>query len=265
MIPTATITAFWIAFTLTTVAPVLLAVILLVKRRINGLPLVLGVLAFFVSQIVIRLPLLQLLATQDWYQQFSQRLMPFIIVITLSAGLFEECARLGGALILKTQRSYKDIISFGLGHGLCEAFFIVGMTHFNNLIFSYAINGGVDQNAITATLPTETMTTVTAQLVAASVVSIYAGVLERLAAILFHIFATFLVFYGVTVGRRWVYLSLAIVTHALFNIIAFFTLRATGPIITVPVLLILGASCAYYVWRQRGNPLLHPSPQRALA
>ena len=44
--------------------------------------------------------------------------MVYVIVVGgLSAGLFEETARLVGAKLLKQHRTYKDMISFGLGHG----------------------------------------------------------------------------------------------------------------------------------------------------
>ena len=50
-----------------------------------------------------------------------------VVVGGLSAGLFEETARLGGAAILKNYRTWKDMVSFGLGHGLCEVMLIAGI------------------------------------------------------------------------------------------------------------------------------------------
>ena len=55
----------------------------------------LGLLSFFISQILLRIPLLQLCAGQGWYQALAQS-SPLVLGLGLAftAGLFEESARL---------------------------------------------------------------------------------------------------------------------------------------------------------------------------
>ena len=64
-----------------------------------------------------------------------------ILIGGLSAGIFEESARyLGARFILKNKRTYKDAISFGLGHGLCEVILLNGVANMNNTIYSILLN-----------------------------------------------------------------------------------------------------------------------------
>ena len=110
----------------TLVLPVVLLIVLAVMKKIRLAPLALGFVSFFVSQMILRIPLLQLLNAAGALNAIAANTVLYAVVVGgLSAGLFEETARLGGAAILKGQRSYKDMISFGLGHGLCA----VSYTH----------------------------------------------------------------------------------------------------------------------------------------
>jgi len=255
MIPVSNIIAFSVALILTTAFPAVLLIILAIKKRITGLPLLFGVLAFLISQVLIRLPLMGILANHLWYQQFATMVVPFIIFTAFTAGVFEESARLGGALLLKKQRNYKDIISFGLGHGLCEVVAIVGLAHVNNILFSLAINNqGADNDLVALTLgslPPQTLSILTEQLIAATPSLVAIGILERFGAVAFHIFATFLIFKGVITHQKLRYYILAILAHTAANAITLFVFRAAGPIVAVTVLLLLGFAMGWYVWKQR--------------
>ena len=112
----------WNFFFFTVLFPLLLLVLLAIRRAISLRPLFIGVLAFFVSQILLRIPLLSILSTQGWFLTFAQQqMLLYLILLSASAGLFEESARLLGAkCFCKGRRSYRDAVSFGLGHGLCE-------------------------------------------------------------------------------------------------------------------------------------------------
>lgn len=266
MIPSTNIVAFGIALVLTTTVPIVLVIALAVKKRVSGFPLLLGAAAFFVSQILIRLPLMGWLASFTWYQQFAGMLVPFIIVTGLTAGLFEESARLGGALILKRKGghaaalSFRDIVSFGLGHGLCEVIMIVGMAHVNNVLFSLAINSGVE-TAITNSLPPETLAALTERLAAATALDISLGLLERVGAVLFHVFATYLIFKGVIVYHKLAYWALAVLAHGILNAITLFIFRGLGALPALIFVLIMGMACGWYVWKQHNDPLLNMPPK----
>ena len=252
MISSSTVTAFIIALTFTLALPIILLIVLGIRKKISFLPLFIGATAFFLSQIVLRIPLISALSTQSWYQNLSTMFIPYILILSFSAGLFEESARLGGALLLKKRRSYKDVISFGLGHAFCEVIILVGMTHINNVIFCLAINGGDSLAPITAAIPIETLETVTAQLSAVNAVDIYGGIVERFSTVLFHIFATVLVFNGV-VKKKGYYFWLAVAAHTVFNFIGALLNNVAGTVIVELVLLIMALAAGWYVLISRNG------------
>ena len=117
--------SFALALFLTLVLPILLLLFLCLFKKISPLPMALGLLSFFISQILLRIPLLQFCAGQGWYQALAQS-SPLVLGLGLAftAGLFEESARLrpphlerrpllrAGPCLLRTD--------FAGGHDPCE-------------------------------------------------------------------------------------------------------------------------------------------------
>jgi uncharacterized membrane protein YhfC len=246
MISTATVTAFVVAVFFTTVVPVALLIVLAVMRRISGLPLLFGALAFFISQIIIRIPLLGLLSGQGWFQGFMAQTVVYVLFLSLTAGLFEESARLGGALILKKRRSFKDAVSFGLGHGFCEVIVLIGLSHINNLVLCFIFNFA--DPATLALLPEESLAPLREVFVTLDPTIVYWGILERVSAVLFHIFATILVFYAVR-SRKWQFYLLAILAHAAFNSVAVFLAQLAGAAVSELALLVLALLAGFCALR----------------
>ena len=246
MISMSTIAAFVIAAVCTLALPIVLLIVLGVKRKINGLPLLLGAVAFFLSQIVLRIPMLNMLSGQSWYMDFMGYLIPFVLFLSLTAGIFEESARLGGALILKKRRTFKDIISFGLGHGICEAILLIGLTHINNSVFSIAIND--TSGAMATAIGNGMLESVRPILMAVNPFHVYLGILERFSAVVFHIFATVLVFKGV-IEKKWLYYILAIAAHTVFNFASVIVGHYAGVLSSQVVLLIMAVIAGMYVMK----------------
>ena len=218
MISNALIVSVGISLVCTLILPVLLLVVLLITRKLNPLPLLAGFLSFFISQILLRIPLLQVLGTQSWFAAFAAHTVVYVIVVGgLSAGLFEETARLVGAKLLKKHRTYKDMISFGLGHGLCEVILLIGLGQLNNLLFCLLVRD--PQLAASLGFGNDLLQAVTQQLAAASPLMVYLGLLERVSAVLFHLFATSLVFTAV-IRRKPLWYFAAVAAHTLFNSLA---------------------------------------------
>ena len=107
MISNALILSYGVSLVCTLILPVVLLIVLLITRKLNPLPLLAGFASFFISQILLRIPLLQVLGTQSWFAAFATHTVVYVIVVGgLSAGLFEETARLVGAKLLKQHRTY---------------------------------------------------------------------------------------------------------------------------------------------------------------
>lgn len=248
MVSTPIILSFVISAICMIAVPAVVLIVLGVKRKISGFPLLVGAGAFFLSQLVLRIPLLDILSLQGWFQTFEARYFPYVLVLAFSAGLFEESARLGGAVLLKKKRSFKDIISFGLGHAFCEAIILLGLAHVNNIILCVMINNG---EAATI-FPAETLDLLVTQLAALNPMEVYLGILERLAAVVFHLFATLLVFTGVK-RKKIHYYFLALLAHTGFNLTGVLLARFIGVIVAEIALLLLAVAMGYYVIKHQGD------------
>lgn len=236
----------------TLVLPVLLLIVLGLMKKLRAAPLFMGFASFFVSQVVLRIPLLQVLSGMGWFQNLAAHTVVYALVIGgFTAGLFEETGRLAGGALLKKHRTYKDMISFGLGHGLCEVIVLIGMGYLNNMLICMALDDPAGPMAAVLTgLSAEALSVITAQLTALSPVTVALGVVERVSAVLYHIFATCLVFTGIKRRKPAWYLA-AIVAHTLFNFISVLLAGSVGLWVTEAVLLVIGAGCGVYVYKAR--------------
>ena len=215
MISSGTVLAFAISMLCTLVLPVVALVILLIKKKVNPLPLTLGFASFFISQMILRIPLLQLTGGMAWMQALMQNMVLYMILIGgLSAGLFEETARLVGASLLKRNRTYKDMISFGLGHGLCEVILLIGFGQVNNLLVCW-IAANPDKAGAFG-LGGDALQLVIQQIAATNAASVYLALVERVSALIYHLFATCLVFMAVKNKKPILYFA-AVAAHTVFN------------------------------------------------
>ena len=250
MISNSLTAAFAAAAVCTVLVPVILLIVLGVQRKIAVKPLLLGSAAFFVSQMVLRIPIINALSAQSWFQSFSvQNVFLYTLLLSLTAGLFEESARLGGAMLLKKQRSLKDVISFGLGHGLCEVILLVGLSYVSNALLCFIINGSAEQSL--NILPAETLETAVAQLSAVNPVNVYWGIFERISAVVFHVFATTLVFQGAVKGKSLRYLLLAIGAHTVFNLTGVLLGSYISVTVSEIVMMAMALAGGIYVIRQK--------------
>lgn len=191
---------------------------LIIARRDGIKPFCIGMLVFFVSQVLLRIPLIQyFLPKLDWYSTF-QAFYPIIycIFLGLTAGIFEEVGRfLGFKLGLKKKRSWFHGLAFGMGHAGIEAMLLVGASNLTNLIMLISLNnGGYDSS--TFGMSEEKMR---ALLNATTSITVLMGGIERIFTILIHIGLTFIVLYGIK-QRKNIFLGLAILLHGVIDSVA---------------------------------------------
>ena len=235
----------------TLVLPVVLLIVLAVMKKIRLAPLALGFVSFFVSQMVLRIPLLQLLNAAGALNAIAANTVLYAVVVGgLSAGLFEETARLAGAAILKNYRTWKDMVSFGLGHGLCEVMLVMGMAYLNNLLLAAALTDPAGPlGLLLAGLDSAALQQLTAQLAAIGPGLAALALLERVSAVLFHLFATSLVFTAV-IRRKPLWYFAAVAAHTLFNSLAVL-LAGFGLLAVELVLFALGLAMGAWVLASR--------------
>lgn len=181
------------------------------SKKGMGRDFIAGALAFIISQIVIRIPILSIVLPRfAWYQvmQFN----PWIYGLFLggTAALFEETARwIAMRFCIKGRNDIGNGLSFGLGHGGIEAMLLVGINYIAGLGLVLTGNGS---------------------LFPISVGNIFMGSIERIFAMIFHIGASLLVLYGIRIGKQGRYLLFAILLHTVMD----------GAIIVFPAVLGMG-------------------------
>lgn len=261
MVSFTVIFAMTVSFLATTLAPIVLLIVLGVKKKVALAPLGLGFASFFVSQLLLRTPILNALSQQSWWSGFASQTVLYIVFLAFTASLFEESAKFCGAMLLKEHRGYWDAISFGMGHAFCEIFLIYSISLLDNLLFCYMINiQGTE--AVYAIFPADQAQQVIDQFLAIRPGEVFAAMMERISAIFFHLFATMLIFQGVVQRRYW-YTLLAIAAHIVFNLASALTGLWANLWITEIILLVLGIAGLVYVIKQRKNSSF-PKPVRRL-
>ncbi len=168
------------------------------RKKGAGKAFGIGMLAFVISQLVIRIPVLQLVLPQfAWFTVLQMRPWDYGIFLGLSAGIFEETARwVGVRFFLKGKRELEHGLSFGLGHGGIEAMILVGLNFIAGLWMVIAGQGA---------------------LFPADAKEVFMAGTERLYAIAFHVGASLLVMYGVRRGKAFRYLLGAVVLHTVMD------------------------------------------------
>ncbi|MES9667476.1 YhfC family intramembrane metalloprotease [Bacillus cereus] len=158
------------------------------------IPYMLGVLAFVVSQILIRIPILNYVnGTSTNFQIFSvMQPVLFVLLLSLSAGIFEEIARFIAMRYCMKQRDWQSGFLFGAGHGGIEAVLIVGIPVISLLLSQTVIQNGD---------------------------SYYFGGIERIFAMVLHVGLSFIVLQAV-VQKKFRYVVYAILIHGIANALA---------------------------------------------
>lgn len=163
-----------------------------------------GALAFFISQICIRIPILTLVLPQfPWFQVLSFQPWAYGLFLGGTAALFEEGARWIAMALMERRRGrrsnmeteglacLKDGVVFGLGHGGIEAMLLVGLNAVVLLVM--AVTG--------------------LQSLPADAGSAFAAGAERIFTLTFHIGASVIMMYGVRMGKAGRCFLLAFILH----------------------------------------------------
>ena len=146
--------------------------------------LFLGFLSFFISQILIRIPLLNTFLYKNPHFIVFQIQNPLLTgcIIAVSAGIFEESFRfIFRKFLVGNSIKISEPVTFGLGHSLMEIIYI-----FIPVILSSGL----------------------------SVISPLA-VAERVIATIFHIELSVIVWNGFLVNKKYLYLLSAVLLHSL--------------------------------------------------
>ena len=227
MVSVTTMLAVIITFCVSTVLPIGILIFLGVKHKGKGIwsAWFLGAAGFFVMQMVIRTPILNLLATRPSFMTFAtEHYALYCLSMAFTAALSEVIARYVVAILMKKNLTFQRSLAAGLGHGAIEAIILIGMTYLNNLIYIGMINGGSFDSMVeqTAALGVDTTSLLAIQdslLHMNSGMYLLAGY-ERILTMILHVALSLLVCYYVSRKEDWKGIIICLLCHCLVDFTA---------------------------------------------
>lgn len=213
--------------------PALIALVFTLKCKKQGIlsAWILGAAGFFVTQILIRVPILTVLQSQSWFLTFSQS-SPFLYVFSLAftAGLFELAGRFAVAKLMRKNLTFRRSLAAGLGHGGIEAMLLVGMTYISNLLFIFMINTGTFDTLAAQVAGNELalsqLEQIRTQLLTSSPALFLLGAYERILAMIAHAAMSMLVCYGVAHNKALPCTLICLGIHTMIDLSAGISLLA---------------------------------------
>lgn len=231
--------------------PVALALVARRRLRTSWLAWLAGAGTFFVFQLVLRVPWVAALsaALGPTLQGSPWRSAGYIVFLSFTAGLFEETGRWVAYRLVWKDRTAKNALMLGLGHGGFESMVLVGLSIGGSLFLYVALSHGV-----ALPLPEPARAALTTQLSALTPLNALAGGVERLSAMAMHVGCSLLVF-QVFVRRqlRWLWLSMGV--HTAMNIVGVLLAKHAGVWISEGAMaLFAAAAIAWTVHLLRTEP-----------
>jgi len=227
MVSITTIIACVITLLVSLVLPVAVLIGFALKNKKQGIvsAWLLGAAGFFVTQMLIRLPILTVLQSQSWFAVFAQNnLFLYSFGLAFTAGLFELAGRFAVARLMEKRLTWKRSLAAGLGHGGIEAMLLIGMTYVNNLIYIGMINSGYYDTLIAQTagmgVDVSQLELIRAQLVGMSPSMFLLAGFERLLAMTGHLAMSVLVCYGVAHKKVGICVLMCLGIHTLIDLTA---------------------------------------------
>ncbi len=218
VIPSTTVIFIVITLLITVIGP-FVGVIVLSKKYNGILPAILvGITGFYLPQIVIRIPGLQLLSTIPEFVEFANSNAElYFLFLAFTAALFETAGRVGVFYLMRKKLSYKFGLGAGYGHGAIEALYLIGFSYISNLVVVFMYNTG-GLTALAGLLGAESA--------AQSVVATFAETdpalfllagFERAFVVVFHIAMSLIICLGYMKGKLWHSIGIVMVSHTLFD------------------------------------------------
>lgn len=258
MVSSLTIAAFCLSLILSSLLPIIVIIILGIKKKIDFKALGIGA-AVFVVMVLILEPLAHqfFLVWNPSTSAFFKQPVAYGIYGGLMAGIFEETGRfLAFMLLLKKSLNLRGGLGYGFGHGGAEAIILGGLTAVGNLVTSLMINSG----ALDKTISSLNGKAGSAALIQAKnqLIHMAPGMaavsgFERVFALLIQLGLTFIVLYAVK-NKKYVFFVVAILIHAAIDTPAGFYQKGLGSIWFVECWALL-AAIASLIWILKGKKL----------
>lgn len=227
MVSVGTIIAMLITLCLSVVLPIGVLIWYGTRNKGKGVwtAWLLGAAGFFIMQVIIRMPILNILSLSAGFKQFAQNnYVIYCLLLAFTAGLFEAAARYAVAKIMSKNLTFERSIAAGLGHGGIESIFIIGTTYLNNIIYVILINTGAFDTVAAQAAATGADISALAEVKdalinTASGIFLLAGY-ERILTMIAHVAMTLLVCYFVNRKKPVVGVLICLALHTAIDFVA---------------------------------------------
>lgn len=195
------------------------------KKEVKIAPFFIGMIGFVVSaRILEMIPHIFCVVMDNPVSRFiNGNTIAFVLYGITMAGVFEECGRhIIMKYIWKKDKTEKDVIMYGIGHGGIEVWIIslpvIGMyLAVALMIRTMGLDAALTALHVTADQAEGFMTTIVGAASGFGGRMAILTIFERVIAISLHISLTYVVYYGVRENSRK-YLLVAVLAHAVFDI-----------------------------------------------
>lgn len=229
MVSTATLISCVIAMLICLLLPPAIGLVYAAKNKGKKIisAWLLGAAGFFVTQMVIRVPILTVLQTTPAFQAFAaNHLFLYAFTMAFTAGLFELAGRFVVAKVMHTKSNLtcERGLAAGLGHGGIEAMLLVGMTYLNNILYIFMINSGTFDGVVAQAAQTgvdvSALWQIKDQLIQFPPAMFLLGVYERILAMICHLAMSLVVCYGIHSGKPLKSSLICLVIHTMIDLSA---------------------------------------------
>ena len=205
-----------------------------------GLAALFGALGFFISQVILRTPILNLLMTNMTVLSFfAQNIVAYALFLGVSAAAFETIGRLFVVnVLLRKRKGWLEGAVSGWGHGFCEAFILLGLTYIQYIYLAFLVNQGT---LATMGLDSATVASVTSLLSSFPVWAVFVALLERVCAMLLHCALSTLIMTKSMDGKSWVGALIAFLVHAFLDTAIVLIQAFTGSVFMLELLPVIFA------------------------
>lgn len=227
MVGVSTIIAVCVTLFISLVLPIVVYIMYGVKNKGKGVwtAWLLGAAGFFVFQMIIRVPILNLLSLNAGFVAFSQeQYILYCFILALTAALFEAIGRYIVAKIMSKGLTFKRSMAAGMGHGGIEAILLIGMTYINNLVYISMINTGSFDTVVTQTAElgadTAGLVAVKEALMNTGAIAFYLAGYERILTMISHTALSLIVCYFVWKKKDLLGIGICVAVHFLMDFIS---------------------------------------------
>lgn len=247
------IVGYVIAIAVELLLPLIVAFYIHRRFQVRWRFFVYGALVFFVSQIILRIPLVQLAQAQlaPTLAASQTAVVVWVAVLALTAGLVEEIGRwLGYLILIKHDRTWRVGLMYGAGHGGLESMLLVGGLSIIGLVSIIGLYT-TDYSKLQLTAAQLAQIEQARQQVAGLAWWMpILGAYERFITVFFQIALSILVLQVFVRHSLW-WLGIAIALHAVVDFAAVMASQRIGPIWTEVLLTALLPLSFWIMYRFR--------------